>query len=125
MSLPGALEKVLKEIVEASNLRGASIRAILLSTTDGAPLGRVLATSCSSLADEVLLNLESAWSPPNKSLGMLTMGKVHQITASYNHGCVVHLYQTPIVRTSYVCCDSSTLESNDLGCAVAFFSSKR
>jgi hypothetical protein len=40
MSLPGSLEKVLKEIVEASNLRGASIRAILLCTTDGAPLGR-------------------------------------------------------------------------------------
>jgi hypothetical protein len=107
MSLPGSLEKVLKEIVEASNLRGASIRAILLCTTDGAPLGRVVATA--NLADEVLLNLESTWSPPNKSLSMLTMGKVHQITASYNHGCVVHLYQIPIVRTLVVFAGSSRL----------------
>lgn len=96
--LPGPLEKVLKEIVHTSNLRGASVRAILLSTSDGAPLGRVVSSS-SSLDEEVLLNLESAWSPPNKSLGMLSMGKVNQITASYSHGSVLHVYQAPIVRS--------------------------
>lgn len=98
MSLPGSLAKALALIISSSNLRGASIRAILLCTTDGAPLGRVVATT-TMVNEDVLLNLESTWSPPNKSLNMLTMGKVHQVTAMYSHGSVIHLYETPIVRT--------------------------
>ena len=40
--LPASLQQALQGIVERANLRGASLRAILLSTTEGVPLGRVV-----------------------------------------------------------------------------------
>jgi Mitogen-activated protein kinase kinase 1 interacting len=108
--LPAALQNSLQEIVDQSNQAAAEIRAILLSTAEGVPLGRVYAsTSTGSSSDqhqqlllneEVLASIESVWAPASKQFPVLGLGnKVHQVTAMYDHGILMHVYQTPLVVT--------------------------
>jgi len=96
--LPASLQKALKGIVERANLRGASLRAILLSTTEGVPLGRVVCEDGTSLNEEVLASIESVWAPASKQFPVLGLDKVQQVTAIYDHGTLVHIYQAPMVR---------------------------
>jgi hypothetical protein len=110
--LPAALQNSLQEIVDQSNQAAAEIRAILLSTTEGVPLGRVYARSGGGsgssdqqhqqlLNEEVLASIESVWAPASKQFPVLGLGngKVHQVTAIYDHGILMHVYQTPLVVT--------------------------
>lgn len=97
--LPASLQKALQGIVERANLRGASLRAILLSTTEGVPLGRVVCED-SSLNEEVLASIESVWAPASKQFPVLGLDKVQQVTAIYDHGTLVHIYQAPMVRVA-------------------------
>ena len=94
--LPSSLQNSLQDILQQANLRGASIRAILLSTTDGVPLGRVPLTN--TLNEEVLASIESVWAPASKQFPVLGLEKVKQVTAIYDHGSLIHVYQAPMVR---------------------------
>ena len=94
--LPAALQKNLQQIVDRSNQSGASIQAILLSTTEGVPLGRVVVTT--AVNEEVLATIESVWAPAAKQFPVLGLEKVKQVTAMYDHGTLVHVYQGPMVR---------------------------
>jgi hypothetical protein len=107
--LPASLQNSLQEIVQRSNQRAASIRAILLSTTEGVPLGRVIAPATAStdngggggesnaLQEDGLAAIESVWAPASKQFPVLGLEKVRQITAIYDHGTLVHIYQAPMV----------------------------
>ena len=101
--LPASLQNALQGIVERANLRGASLRAILLSTTEGVPLGRVVCSSSSSdehnanLNEELLASIESVWAPASKQFPVLGLDRVQQVTAVYDHGTLVHVYQAPMV----------------------------
>lgn len=102
--LPAALQNSLQEIVDRSNQAAAEIRAILLSTTEGVPLGRVYAPGDyqQPLNEEVLASMESVWAPASKQfpvLGLGGKGVAHQVTAIYDHGILMHVYQTPLVVT--------------------------
>ena len=81
--------------------RVKGIRVILLSTSEGVPLGRTLAESeVEYLREDVLSSLESTWAPPSKLCSLLKMDKVQSVTASYDHGTLVHLYQSPVVSST-------------------------
>jgi hypothetical protein len=95
--LPAALQNAMQEIVERTSKSGAAIRVVLLSTTEGVPLGRVY-SSDEPLHEEVLASLESVWAPASKQIPQLSMGKVHQVTAIYDNGTLIHVYQAPVVR---------------------------
>lgn len=102
--LPTNLQNTLEEIIQRVNACGGGLRAILLSTAEGVPLGRVMAksTSAGSLNEEVLASIESTWAPASKQLAALTMGKdVKSVTAIYDHGSVVHVYQAPVVSCNF------------------------
>jgi predicted regulator of Ras-like GTPase activity (Roadblock/LC7/MglB family) len=96
--LPASLQNALQEIVERANRSAASIRAVLLSTTEGVPLGRVYATD-EPLNEEVLASIESVWSPASKQFPVLGLDKVKQVTAIYDHGTLIHIYQAPLVSS--------------------------
>jgi Mitogen-activated protein kinase kinase 1 interacting len=96
--LPSSLQNSLQEILQQSNLRGASIRAILLSTTDGVPLGRVVGPQQPPRNEEVLSSIESVWAPASKQFPVLGLEKVKQVTSIYDHGTLIHIYQAPMVR---------------------------
>jgi hypothetical protein len=49
------------------------------------------------LNEEVLATLESVWAPASKQIPALGMEKVHQVTAIYDHGTLIHTYQAPVV----------------------------
>lgn len=84
--LPANLQSTLHQIVQRSNSASGGIRAILLSTAEGVPLGRVYANQ-SELNEDVLSNLESTWAPASKQFPLLNMGKEAKIvTAIYDHG---------------------------------------
>lgn len=93
--LPAALQSSLTEIVERSQLRGANIQAILLSTTDGAPLGRGY---CTLEDEDAVAAIES--SPHCKHMQLLGMGGVRQVTALYDHGTLLHVYQGAMVGST-------------------------
>lgn len=102
--LPAALQTSLVNIIRRANLSGASLQAILLSTTEGVPLGRAYAPTESGLllplpSEEVLSSIETDWAAPSKQLPLLGLDKVQQVTAMYNHGTLVHVYQAPVVVT--------------------------
>jgi len=90
--LPPALQSSLNEIVERSHLLGANIQAILLSTTDGVPLGRGY---CTVEDEAAVASVES--SPHCKHMSLLGMGGVKQVTALYDHGTLLHVYQGAMV----------------------------
>lgn len=99
--LPAALQSSLQGIVDRSNKAGAGILIILLSTTEGVPLGRVHASDDDQpLNEDVLASIESTWaspSPSSKQLPALGFEKLKQVTAIYDHGTLVHVYQSPVV----------------------------
>jgi hypothetical protein len=97
--LPASLQNTLQEVVERTNQSGAGIRVILLSTTEGVPLGRVYASD-QPLNEEVLASIESVWAPASKQIPVLGLEKVHQVTAIYDHGTLIHVYQAPVVRSA-------------------------
>lgn len=98
--LPAALQSSLASIIGRSNMSGASIRVILLSTTEGVPLGRAYAKDCENLLhEEVLSSIETDWASPSKQLPLLGLEKAQQVTAIYDHGTLVHVYQAPVVVT--------------------------
>jgi hypothetical protein len=94
--LPASLQNALQEIVERANQRGAFVRAILLSTTEGVPLGRVYATD-QPLNEDVLASIESVWAPASKQFPVLGLDKVKSVIAIYDHGTLAHIYQAPMV----------------------------
>ena len=96
--LPSALQETLEQIVERTNKAGAGIRAVLLSTTEGVPLGRVYGGSDQPpLNEDSLASLESVWSPASKQLPLLGLRKTKQVTAIYDHGTLIHVFRTPVV----------------------------
>lgn len=95
--LPASLQNAMQQIVERTSQSGAGIRVVLLSTTEGVPLGRVYASD-EPLNEDVLASLESVWPPASKQIPVLGMGKVKQVTAIYDHGILIHVYQAPVVR---------------------------
>jgi Mitogen-activated protein kinase kinase 1 interacting len=97
--LPASLQNSLQEIVERANQRAACIRAILLSTMEGVPLGRVI--SDQALNEDVLASIESVWAPASKQFPVLGLDKVKQVTAIYDHGTLVHIYQAPMVSSMF------------------------
>eukprot|EP00339_Tiarina_fusa_P003420 CAMPEP_0117085888 /NCGR_PEP_ID=MMETSP0472-20121206/60330_1 /TAXON_ID=693140 ORGANISM="Tiarina fusus, Strain LIS" /NCGR_SAMPLE_ID=MMETSP0472 /ASSEMBLY_ACC=CAM_ASM_000603 /LENGTH=105 /DNA_ID=CAMNT_0004815231 /DNA_START=43 /DNA_END=360 /DNA_ORIENTATION=- len=94
--LPANLQNTLHQVVDRVNLGNGAIRAILLSTAEGVPLGRVYADANTTLNEEILASIESTWAPANKQFPLLNMGKeVKTVTAIYDHGTVFHVYQAP------------------------------
>lgn len=88
--LPANLQRTLHEIVQRTNKANGGIRAILLSTAEGVPLGRVYANGSSPLNEDVLSSIESTWAPASKQFPLLNMGKeVKTVTAIYDHGACV------------------------------------
>lgn len=101
--LPSNLQSTLHQIVHQSNAAGGGIQAILLSTAEGVPLGRVYANRDTPLNEDVLSSIESTWAPASKQFPLLNMGKEARIvTAMYDHGTIFHVYQAPVVVTILV-----------------------
>lgn len=129
--LPANLQSTLRQIIDRSNASNGCIRAILLSTAEGVPLGRVYPNEGEPLNDDVLSSLESTWAPASKQLPLLNMGKeARTVTAIYDHGkkhgllivhstcqlgsnhtstyylwqpgTLFHVYQAPIVSTNII-----------------------
>jgi hypothetical protein len=98
--LPQALQLSMQEIITTSNMSKAEIRAILLSTSEGAPLGRVVVAD-SALHPEMLQMIENVYAPASKQFPVLGLDKLRQVTAVYDHGIIVHIYQGPVVRVFY------------------------
>jgi hypothetical protein len=61
-------------------------------------LGRTYAEAPQSLDEAVLSSMESTWAPASKPLPLLHLSKVQSVTAIYDHGIILHLYQAPLVR---------------------------
>ena len=94
--LPANLQSTLLQIIERSNAANGCIRAILLSTAEGVPLGRVYPKDAAPLNEEVLSSLESTWAPASKQFPLLNMGKeARTVTAIYDHGTCM-AYVTPV-----------------------------
>lgn len=90
--LPSNLQSTLHQIVHQSNAAGGGIQAILLSTAEGVPLGRVYANRDTPLNEDVLSSIESTWAPASKQFPLLNMGKEARIvTAMYDHGTFILL----------------------------------
>ncbi|CAB9504129.1 expressed unknown protein [Seminavis robusta] len=98
--LPSSLQSSLQQILQRVNKCNGGIRVILLSTAEGVPLARVYADSSQPLNEDVLSAIESTWAPASKQCPMLNMGKeVKTVTAIYDHGILMHVYQVPLVLT--------------------------
>lgn len=96
--LPKALQTCTEDIIGTANLAQAGIRAVLLSTTEGVPLGRVVSEpDATTLHPDLLQMMESVLAPASKQLPVLGMGKLKQVTSFYDHGVIVHLFQGPVV----------------------------
>jgi len=89
-TLPPTLATPLRQAIDKANTADARIQALLLSTLEGVPLGRVAHTDHASYEA-----LETIWAPPSKQYGLL--GKVKKVTAFYDHAVVLHVYQGPLV----------------------------
>jgi hypothetical protein len=95
--LPPTIQQSLHDVVARTVASGACIRVILISTTDGVPLGRVYAND-EPWNEEVMASMESLWAPAAKQIPALTMGKLTHVTAIYDHGVLCHAYESPVVR---------------------------
>ena len=94
--LPESLQTALHELVDRVNGSQGGIRVILLSTSEGVPLGRIPADT---LDEQVLASLESTWAPAPKQFPLLKLGKIQTVTAMYTHATLLHVYQSPVVVT--------------------------
>ncbi len=85
--LPANLQSTLYQVVERTNTAGGGILAILLSTAEGVPLGRIYGNHTAPLNEDVLSSIESTWAPASKQFPLLGLGKEARIaTAVYDHG---------------------------------------
>lgn len=99
-SLPPSLQSSLESLTNRINSSGGGIQVILLSTSEGVSLGRVLVDQ--SWSDDLLGNLESKWASPAKQFPLLGEGDVKTVTAYYNSVTVMHIYDNalaPVVVT--------------------------
>jgi hypothetical protein len=97
--LPDSLQSSLQSLVDRVNACGGGIRVVLLSTSEGVSLGRVVA-GVEVQNEEVLANLESTWAPPSKEFPLLLQGHASTVTAQYEDLTLVHVYSlTPVVAT--------------------------
>lgn len=119
--LPTPLQINLQQIVARANQSGASVRAIILSTTEGVPLGRVYATD-QPFNEDVMASIESVWAPASKQFPVLGLEKVKQVTAIYDHGVLVHVYQGPMVRCARIVRVGSLLVLKNLSLGSHFLS---
>lgn len=103
--LPQALQKSLLSLVERVNDCGGGVQVVLLSTSEGVSLGRVLISN--QWDEELLSNLESTWAPPSKQFPLLKQGDIQSVTAQYEQLTLVHVYLTPVVVTLLVTPDSN------------------
>jgi hypothetical protein len=95
--LPANLQSTMHQIVQQSNAANGGIQAILLSTAEGVPLGRVYADRDTPLNEDVLSSIESTWAPASKQFPLLNMGKEARIvTAIYDHGTFI-LFEVLVV----------------------------
>jgi hypothetical protein len=102
--LPSSLQTALHELVDRSNAGGGGIRVILLSTSEGVPLGRIFGETGGLLEESTLSSLESTWAPAPKQLTLLlgkkAQARVKSVTAMYETGAtLIHFYITPVVVT--------------------------
>jgi predicted regulator of Ras-like GTPase activity (Roadblock/LC7/MglB family) len=113
--LPKALQTCIEQIIYAANLSQAGIRAVLLSTTEGVPLGRVVAepNDAETLHPDLLQMMESVLAPASKQVPVLGKGKLKQVTAFYDHGIVVHQYQGPVVGARLSGCRTFDFKYSD------------
>ncbi|CAJ1966931.1 unnamed protein product [Cylindrotheca closterium] len=101
--LPANLQNTLNQIVDRVNKANGGINVILLSTAEGVPLGRVYADRSAQLNEEVLASIESTWAPASKQFSLLDLGKEAKVvTAIYDHGTILHVYEAPVVVTILV-----------------------
>ncbi|GKY92788.1 hypothetical protein MPSEU_000248500 [Mayamaea pseudoterrestris] len=78
--LPKTLQTCIEEIIDTANLSQAGIRAVLLSTTEGVPLGRVVSEpDVATLHPELLQMMESVLAPAAKQVPVLGMNKLNQV----------------------------------------------
>lgn len=88
--LPANLQSTLYQVVERTNTAGGGILAILLSTAEGVPLGRIYGNHTAPLNEDVLSSIESTWAPASKQFPLLGLGKEARIaTAIYDHGTFI------------------------------------
>mmetsp|Transcript_21375 Transcript_21375/g.29746 ORF Transcript_21375/g.29746 Transcript_21375/m.29746 type:complete len:150 (-) Transcript_21375:474-923(-) len=93
-------EEALHQLVRRINSSSGGVRVILFSTSEGVPLGRIYAEDCGNLSEEVLASVESTWAPASKQFPLLGQGKeIKTVTAMYDVGNLIHVYQTPLVVT--------------------------
>lgn len=97
--LPSSLQTALHELIERVNACDGGIRVILLSTSEGVPLGRILKDGDDALAEDLLRSLESTWAPAPKQLPLLQQGKIQCVTAEFSNATILHLYEAPVVVT--------------------------
>lgn len=95
--LPASLQTALHELVDRVNAGGGGIRVILLSTSEGVPLGRIVGEG--GLEETTLTSLESTWAPAPKQLALLHRGRIATVTAMYETTTLLHVYVTPVVVT--------------------------
>jgi len=95
--LPSALQSSLQELLERINSCGADVSVILLSTSEGVPLGRVYAGNA-EWHEEILSSLETTWAPASKHVPLLNLGKEIQVaTAMFDEVTLLHVYLSPVV----------------------------
>lgn len=110
--LPESLQTALEQLLERVNACDGGIQIILLSTSEGVPLGRIPAQSGVELTETTLSSLESTWAPAPKQLLLLKMSKLKKVTAYYETATVLHLYYSPVVVTLVL---SGTAENSNMG----------
>ena len=97
--LPESLQTALHELVDRVNACDGGIRIILLSTSEGVPLGRIPSDDGVALDEATLASLESTWAPAPKQLALLKMRKMDKVTAVYKDATLMHVYYSPVVVT--------------------------
>jgi len=105
--LPESLQNSLESVINRVNDCGGGIQVVLLSTSEGVSLGRIVQQP-TILGEELLANLESTWAPPSKQFPLLQSGDVQTVTAHYDQLTLVHVYKfAPVVVTFLLQPDSN------------------
>ena len=99
--LPGPLQSSLEDLIDRVNTCDAGVNVILLSTSEGVPLGRVYSGNW-RVDEETLGNLETTWAPASKLFPMLQAGEIRTVTAIYEQVTLLHIYTPPVVVTLLV-----------------------
>ena len=99
--LPTPLQSSLEDLVNRVNSCDAGLNVILLSTSDGVPLGRVYSGDW-QVDEETLANMESTWAPASKQFPFLQCGEIQSVTAMYEQVTLLHIYMSPVVVTLLV-----------------------